>query len=220
MRGFRSLQVMAVLLAMAFPAIVTAQDALFIDADGDVGIGTSTPNRPLHVVATNAPQNTVIELVNSGSARFRIRNSATGETWNVGHRVPDGTGLVFSDVGDAVSEMLLDVDGNMTLAGSLTTAGGSYPDYVFADSYPLMPLSDLASYIEEKGHLPKIPTAADVEERGGVNMSELQLLLLEKVEELTLYTLAQQKQIEAQQVVINELRKDLDGSGGTAGQSK
>lgn len=222
MRPFRALQLVVIFVVVVTLSVAeaAAQDALFIDAQGEVGIGTSTPSHPLHVVATGAPQNTVIALMNNGPTRFRISNSATGEIWNVGHQSPSGTGLVFSDVGDAVSEMLLDVSGNMTIAGSLTTAGGSYPDFVFADDYPLMSLSDLASYIEDKGHLPKVPSAAEVEKRGGVNMSELQLLLLEKVEELTLYTLAQQEQLESQQALIDELRQQLAGSDSAAEQTK
>lgn len=218
MKAIRTLAFVAGIVAVLLPvAEVSAQGTLFVEGDF-VGVGIQTPTRPLHVVTTGAPQNTVIELENNGPTRFRFRNSSTGETWNVGHQSPSGTGLVFSDVGDPVSEMLLDVSGNMTIAGTLTTAGGNYPDYVFEDSYQLMPLAELAWYIEEQGHLPRVPSAGDVEENGGVNVSELQLLLLEKVEELTLYTLAQQEQLEAQQKVIDELRTRLTAadSGATA----
>jgi len=91
-----------------------------IAADGDVGIGTASPARKLHVTTTGAADNTVLEIQNDGAARIRITNSANAETWNLGHQSPAGTGLVLSDVGDAVSEMLLDVAGNMTIAGTLT----------------------------------------------------------------------------------------------------
>jgi hypothetical protein len=91
-----------------------------INASGFVGIGTASPTRPLDVIATGAPDNTVLEIENDGAARLRINNSASGEVWNIGHQTPAGSGLVFSDVGDAVSEMLLDVSGNMTIAGTLT----------------------------------------------------------------------------------------------------
>jgi hypothetical protein len=199
----------ALVLALALipaTAMLAQTDALFIDATGKVGIGTSTPTQPLHVVHPAAPSNTLILVDNGGGpARFRIRNGSTGETWNIGHQSPSGTGLVYSDVGDAVSEMLLDVNGNLTIAGSLTTAGDFYPDYVFGDDYPLMPLSELAAYIDRNGHLPRVPTSDEVSRRGGVNMSELQLLLLEKVEELTLYTLQQQEAMARQQQTVAQL---------------
>ena len=204
---------------------VLAQGTLFVENDY-VGIGIDTPTRPLQVVTSSAPQDTVVEVQNDGPARFRFRNNLNGETWNFGHQRPSGTGLVFSDVGDNYSEMLLDVDGNLTITGQLTTAGGTYPDYVFAKDYSLMSLADLKSFIDSNGHLPGVPTSEDIETTGGVNMSKLQLKLLEKVEELTLYTLDQDQligqqrqmleqlsdQLKAQNDVISELRARLPAS--------
>jgi hypothetical protein len=91
-----------------------------ISASGNVGIGTASPSRALHVIDTAATDNTVFEIQNDSAARIRITNSANSETWNLGHQSPSGSGFVLSDVGDAVSEMLLDVAGNMTIAGTLT----------------------------------------------------------------------------------------------------
>ncbi len=84
---------------------------------------------------------------------------------------------------------------------SLTTAGGTIPDYVFDEDYPLMGLSELETFISEKHHLPNIPPAAEMRER--VNVSELQRRLLEKIEELTLHTIAQQKAIEELQARLD-----------------
>jgi hypothetical protein len=91
-----------------------------ISASGKVGVGTASPTRALHVITTGATDNTVLEVQNDGAARIRINNASNSEVWNVGHQVPSGTGLVFSDVGDAVSEAILDVSGNLTIAGTLT----------------------------------------------------------------------------------------------------
>lgn len=200
----RTIRYAFVIAAGLIASVALAQGTLFVENDY-VGIGIDTPSRPLHVVTSAAPQNTVVEVQNAGPTRFRFRNSVTNETWNFGHQAPSGTGLVFSDVGDNFSEMLLDVDGNLTITGDLTTAGGTYPDYVFAPDYSLMPLSDLHSFIDENGHLPGVPTAGEVERRGGVNMSELQLKLLEKVEELTLYTLEQDRLISEQREILDQL---------------
>jgi hypothetical protein len=91
-----------------------------IAADGDVGIGTGSPAYKLNAVATGATDNTVFQIENNGPTRMRIKNTTSGETWNVGHESPSGTGLVFSDTGDGTTEMNLDVSGNMTIAGTLT----------------------------------------------------------------------------------------------------
>jgi hypothetical protein len=70
------------------------------------------------------------------------------------------------------------------------------PDYVFETNYPLMPLDTLRHYIDAKRHLPEIPDAATMKAEG-VNQGEMTMLLLKKVEELTLYILEKEKRISA-----------------------
>lgn len=74
-------------------------------------------------------------------------------------------------------------------------------DYVFEDNYNLRPLQDVSSYIQENGHLPEIQSAEDMQQNG-VNMSEFQMQLLQKIEELTLYIIRQDER-------IKELEKQL-----------
>jgi hypothetical protein len=76
----------------------------------------------------------------------------------------------------------------------------SWPDYVFEEDYDMLPLSELEQYIQENKHLPEVPSAAEVIETG-VNLGEMNALLIRKVEELTLYILDLQKQ-------INELKQN------------
>ncbi len=87
------------------------------------------------------------------------------------------------------------------------------PDYVFKPDYKLMPLDDLKTFITKNNHLPNVPSEQEYKERGNIDLSELNLKLLEKVEELTLYVLQQEDknkalltQLEAQQKSIEELR--------------
>ena len=68
----------------------------------------------------------------------------------------------------------------------------TWPDYVFANDYNLPSLADIKKHIKEKGHLINIPSAKEVEENG-VELGEMNKLLLEKIEELTLYILKQEK---------------------------
>ncbi len=77
----------------------------------------------------------------------------------------------------------------------------SFPDYVFNKEYDLMPLYKLEKYIAENKHLPNIPSAKEVKENGGINLGEMNIKLLEKVEELTLYVIELKKQ-------IDELKKE------------
>lgn len=102
--------------------------------------------------------------------------------------------------------------------GDIRVSGGSFiddgttlnvPDYVFDESYSLMPLPELARYIREQKHLPNVPSAADVKAKG-LNMSQMQMRLLEKVEELTLYTLEQHDTISTLRSQNDELRARLE----------
>jgi hypothetical protein len=84
--------------------------------------------------------------------------------------------------------------------------GEEWPDYVFAEDYELRSLTDLSSYIQENKRLPEIPSAAEVAEKG-VNLLEINTLLLKKMEEMTLYILQQDEKMTDLQNQINELKK-------------
>ena len=81
----------------------------------------------------------------------------------------------------------------------------NWPDYVFNDDYELMPLKELEKSIEKEGHLPNIPSAKEMEENG-INVSELMKKQMEKLEELTLYIISQEKKIEEMQKEIEVLK--------------
>jgi hypothetical protein len=71
-----------------------------------------------------------------------------------------------------------------------------FPDYVFASDYKLMPLTEVRHYITTNKHLPNMPTAETVANEG-MNLGELNKVVVEKLEELTLYILQQQAEIDA-----------------------
>ncbi len=80
-----------------------------------------------------------------------------------------------------------------------------WSDYVFDPNYELMSLGDLRRYINTNRHLPDIPSEAEVMEEG-VELGIMQSLLLKKIEELTLYTLQLQEQVESMQMEIDHLK--------------
>jgi len=121
------------------------------------------------------------------------RNKAANLTFTDGGA--SGSFRVNIDDGDN-QELSLDQDGNLVIDGSLTTASQTLPDYVFKPDYDLLSLAELAEFIQREQHLPRVPSDADVQAAGSINMSEMQLALLEKIEELTLYTLAQQTELD------------------------
>ena len=69
------------------------------------------------------------------------------------------------------------------------------PDYVFESDYNLMPIGELEKFISSEKHLPNVPKAAEIRQNG-LNHTEFQMKLLEKIEELTLYTVQQAKNMD------------------------
>lgn len=85
--------------------------------------------------------------------------------------------------------------GGQVYARKYTTTLANIPDYVFEKEYKLMSLDSLQNYITLNNHLPNVPSAKEYEKEG-VDLGEMNRILLEKVEELTLYILELNKEIE------------------------
>lgn len=77
-----------------------------------------------------------------------------------------------------------------------------WSDYVFSKDYNLMSLSEVQAFIEKEQHLPNVPSADEVVEEG-IDVAKMDALLLEKIEELTLYIIEQNKRIEALESTLN-----------------
>ncbi len=125
----------------------------------------------------------------------------------------DGDAYISSDLRIATTTQAtgyaLSVNGKVACTEVLVDDIASWPDYVFADGYELMSLGELEQSIEKNKHLPGLPSAAEVEEHG-IMLGDMQKKLLEKVEELTLYTIAQGKMISNQGEVISELQQKME----------
>jgi hypothetical protein len=96
----------------------------------------------------------------------------------------------------------LSVNGNLFADGKMyareievTLDAYAIPDYVFAPDYKILPLNELESYIKEHQHLPEIPSAEEIK-ANGANLGEMNVALLKKVEELTLYIIEMKKEMD------------------------
>ncbi|SUJ02419.1 Uncharacterised protein [Sphingobacterium spiritivorum] len=106
---------------------------------------------------------------------------------------------------------LLSVNGNIR-AQEIKVEAANWPDYVFKPEYRLQSLTELESYIKQYGHLPGIPKA-EIAEREGISLGEMNKVLLKKVEELTLHLIEKekiQKQHEQQLADMVERLKKLE----------
>jgi len=95
----------------------------------------------------------------------------------------------------------LAVGGNAIFEEVQVNATSNWPDFVFEDNYKLKSLEELESFIKENKHLPGIPSAKQMEEEG-VGLAEMNKLLLQKVEELILYSIEQHKIIQKQNEIF------------------
>ena len=87
-----------------------------------------------------------------------------------------------------------------------------WPDYVFAKEYNLPTLKEVETHIKEKGHLADIPSAAVVAKEG-FYIGDMNAKLLQKIEELTLYTIEQEKKInelEKLKFLVAKMQSDLE----------
>lgn len=117
-----------------------------------------------------------------------------GGIWNTSGNV--GIGTISPDakltVNGTIHSKEVKVDSNIPV-----------PDYVFANDYKLRSLLEVENYITQNSHLPEIPSALEFE-KNGIQLAEMNMALLKKVEELTLYAIEQQKNTEKLTKIIEE----------------
>ena len=104
------------------------------------------------------------------------------------------------------TQLIINSQGKIYAKEIQVTLDSPLGDFVFEKNYDLLSLKDLEEYINLNKHLPGIPSAETVKEEG-LNIAEMEALLLQKIEELTLYTIQLHKKILEQQEIINNFNK-------------
>ena len=160
------------------------------NASGNVGIGITSPTTKLHVVG-----NTYFNgNVGIGIANPTTKLHVVGNTYFNGNV---GIGIINPAV-------KLDING-IIRAHEVRVCLNQGCDYVFEDNYQLMNLSDLSNFIKTNKHLPDVASAAEMEAEG-INLSEMNALLLRKLEELTLHIIGQNEKLQTLEEEINKLK--------------
>lgn len=193
-------------LASSYNAIALGKDNR---AQGSIAIAIGKGNQATAANAFALGIGSVASGINSFSIG-RVVNPIGGSL-KIG---PSPTSYVFiNDVGN-VSIGTTDAKGHkLAVAGKVIAEEikvklqGNWPDYVFNAGYSLMPLAQLEAFINTKGHLPNVPSAREVAENG-IELGEMNKVLLRKVEELTLHLIELNKQLIKQQEEIVRLNKN------------
>lgn len=183
--------------------------------DSRLGIGTASPDTKLEIrgdqnsiptlgtaaqgqfkikANNNALEIGVTNVFNGRVASLQSRHSSESYADNFGKLLLNPLG---GQVGVGTSDMgshKLAVEGSIG-AREIKVEATGWSDFVFEKEYNLPTLKEVEEHIHKKGHLKDIPSAADVEENG-IFLGEMDSKLLQKIEELTLYTIQQEKEIE------------------------
>ncbi len=193
-----------------------------------IKIGTGNPNSPENALINAYSNTSQVELVNIGNQisglqtyeeRFTISNTGEVAITNVGSgpalTVNNGNGHALEIFDNSGSKILQLENGGLLHARAVKIDIASWPDYVFDNEYELMSLKDLESFIKKNHHLPKIPNAGLIQS-AGLDIGKIQQLQMEKIEELTLYTIALNEEIKnvkdenrALKIEMNLMKEEL-----------
>ena len=180
---------------------------LSVNLNGNIGIGITNPSEKLHIYKINSGVS--FETKFTGNAiEFNRSNNSTSFIDK-----KDNGSLSFRMGSNYLTRMSILNNGNIGIGTSnpdmkLTVKGSIHaeevkidlsvpaPDYVFKEDYQLRSIEEIESFVKEHNHLPEIPSAKEFEQNG-ILQGEMDMNLLKKIEELTLYTIQQHKEIES-----------------------
>ncbi len=175
-------------VGISFPASIGKKISLYPGASGDAGMDVWGNEFRLHSDYSGA------------DITFGYDNYISGFTERM--RVK-GDGRVCIGTTSPATGYLLSVYGKVVAEEVRVQLKASWPDYVFADNYELPPLTGVKEFIRANQHLPGLPAAAEIE-KNGLDLGDMQKKMVEKIEQLTLYVIDMQQQIDDLKTKLNE----------------
>jgi Phage T4 tail fibre len=202
--------------------------------NGRIGIGTDNPQHKLDVNGNAKISNTFIGDVGHGVnwacfshsssnnvGGYALTQRSNGlETYlnaasggSVGIRVGNYSKVIIKDngnvgIGTDIPDSKLSVKGTVKALDYALVTSESMPDYVFNSDYKLPSLQETEAYIKNNKHLPYFKSAKEME-ANGYSLQEMDKGLLQSLEEMTLHSIAQEKETSAQKIQIQALAAEL-----------
>jgi len=200
-----------------FRVVSSGAEKLTVLQNGNIGVGTSTPNQKMQVnggdgISIGFGDGSTFEGIGS-------RRSVGGNRWGLDFYTSGTSKMSITNngkIGIGISDpaqmpgsyKLYVADGILTEKVRVSLKNTSdWADYVFAADYKLRSLAEVEAYVKEHKHLPGVPSAEEVQ-KTGIDMAAMDAKLLEKIEELTLYVIGIQKENEALRKEIEVIKKD------------
>ena len=191
--------------------------------DDPVGIGVDSNNKVIITIGAGTSGKWYFDHFTATYHGWKPKN-AEDFHWNFVYNQPPGTtnlnNVVIDDMAGTITTtgnvgigtadtgaFTLAVEGKIGAREIVVTDVNPFPDYVFEADYDLPSLKEVETHIKTNKHLPEIPSAAQVSENG-MPLGALQVKLLKKIEELTLYAIAQDKEITEQNKTMSTLENE------------
>ncbi len=120
-----------------------------------------------------------------------------------------GFGITYTTGNYPTKSYKLAVNGAMVAEKVVVKLRSNWPAFVFAENHKMRSLSEIESYIKIYRHLPDVPSTTEVKEKG-IDVGEMNVILLKKIEEITLMMIEQNKSIEYLKNENKELRASVE----------
>lgn len=143
----------------------------------------------------------------SGTFAIQRHGSTLGDADWLNSLFIDYSGYV--GIGTSSPDSKLTVGGTVHATEVVVDQTVTQPDYVFDKDYDLSTLKEVKTYIDKNHHLPEIPSAAQVAKEG-INLGEMNTMLLKKIEELTLYLIEKYSEAENQKKINQTLQDQIN----------
>lgn len=172
-------------------------NSLYINTNGNIGMGTSSPSEKLHIRGTDGSTAIFVEelnasvalrnllnLTNNGDVFFRLANTAGGRNWDIA--TANGLASLTINHNGQASELRLDQNGNLFILGTITTSGSCATpcDLMFDPEAEILPIADRAQMMFDLGYLPNVgPTS----EAGQYDLTQKVLGMLNELEHAHIY---------------------------------